>query len=78
MTAKIITFLTAIGELHPNQQFLMSLPHNDELTEAEFNSCYLEGDGVTDDGIIKTTSDTSKFKVNYADVLAKYKELIAE
>ena len=28
MTAKIITFLTAIGELHPNQQFLMSLPHS--------------------------------------------------
>ena len=78
MTVKTITFLTAVGELHPNQQFLMSLPHNDELTEAEFNLCYLEGDGVTNDGTLKTTSDKSKFKLKYADILAKYKKLIAE
>ena len=52
--------------------------HNGELTEDEFNACYLEGDGVTEDGTLKTTSDKSKFKVKYADVLKKYKELIAE
>ena len=78
MTEKIITFLTAVGDLHPNKQFMMSMPHNDELTEDEFNACYLEGDGTTDDGTLKTTSDKSKFKVQYADVLKKYKELISE
>ena len=54
------------------------MPHNGELTEDEFNACYLEGDGVTEDGTLKTTSDKSKFKVKYTDVLKKYKELIAE
>ena len=78
MTDKKITFLNAVGELHPNQQFMMSMPNNGELTEDEFNACYLEGDGTTDDGTLKTTSDKSKFKVKYADVLKKYKELIAE
>lgn len=78
MTELKVTFISAVGELHPNQQFLMSMPHNGELTEEEFNACYLEGDGVTEDGTLKTTSDKSKFKVKYADVLKKYKELIAE
>ena len=76
MTELRVTFISAVGALHPDQQFLMSMPHNGELTENEFNACYLEGDGCTEDRTLKTTSDISKFKVKYADVLAKYKELV--
>ena len=50
MTELKVTFLSAIGELHPNQQFFDEYgTHNGELTEDEFNTCYLEGDGVTED-----------------------------
>ena len=33
MTELRVTFISAVGALHPDQQFLMSMPHNGELTE---------------------------------------------
>ena len=78
MTEKKITFLSAVGELHPNKQFLMSMPHNGKLTESEYNSCYMEITGTTEDETIITSDDKSKFTVKYAEALAKYEEQLKE
>lgn len=77
MTTNTITFLTAVGELHATGMFLMSMPHNDRLTEEEYNACYMEITGTTDDGTAITSDDVSAFTVTYADAAAKYDELIA-
>ena len=72
-----ITFLTAVGTLHSTGMFLMSMPHNGRLTEEEYNNCYMEITGTTDDGTALTSSDVSSFTVTYAQAAAKYDELIA-
>ena len=76
MTENRITFLTAVGEIHKTGKFMMSMPHNGKLTEKEFNDCYMEITGTTEDNTIITTNDKSKFTVSYKDVLGKYEELI--
>jgi len=73
-----ITFLTAVQALHSDGMFMMSMPHNGELTEEEYNNCYMEITGTDDNDCALTSSDVSSFTVKYADVLKKYKELIAE
>jgi hypothetical protein len=77
MITNAITFLTAVGELHTTGMFMMSMPHNDRLTEEEYNACYMEITGTTDDGTAITSDDVSAFTVTYADAVAKYDELIA-
>lgn len=72
-----ITFLSAVGELHSTGMFMMSMPHNNRLTEEEYNDCYMEITGTTDDGTALTSSDVSSFTVTYAQAAAKYDELIA-
>lgn len=78
MTVNKITFLTAVGELHKTGKFMMSMPHNGKLTESEYNSCYMEITGTTEDETIITSDDKSKFTVKYAEALAKYEELMGE
>ena len=78
MTVNKITFLTAVGELHKTGKFMMSMPHNGKLTESEYNSCYMEITGTTEDETIITSDDKSKFTVTYAEALAKYEELMGE
>ena len=73
-----ITFLSAVQALHSTGMFMMSMPHNGELTEEEYNNCYMEITGTDDNDCALTSSDVSSFTVKYADVLKKYKELIAE
>ena len=73
-----ITFLSAVGALHSTGMFMMSMPHNNRLTEEEYNNCYMEITGTTDDGTALTSSDVSSFTVSYAQAVAKYEELIAE
>ena len=76
-TTNTITFLTAVGALHSTGMFMMSLPHNDRLTEEEYNACYMEITGKDDNDCAITSSDVSGFTVTYADAVAKYDELIA-
>jgi len=73
-----VTFLSAVQALHKTGMFMMSMPHNGELTEEEYNNCYMEITGTDDNDCALTSSDVSSFTVKYADVLKKYKELIAE
>ena len=78
MTAtNTITFLDAVAALHSTNMFMMSMPHNNRLTEEEYNNCYMEITGTTDDGTALTSSDVSSFTVTYAQAAAKYDELIA-
>ena len=77
MTTNKITFLAAVGALHSTGMFMMSLPHNDRLTEEEYNACYMEITGKDDNDCAITSSDVSGFTVTYADAVAKYDELIA-
>ena len=77
MTTHTITFLTAVGALHPNNMFSMSLPHSGRLTEEEYNACYYEITGVDDTDSAILSSDVADFLVTYADAVAKYDELIA-
>ena len=76
-TTPTITFLSAFGALHSTGMFMMSMPHNNRLTEEEYNNCYMEITGTTDDGTALTSSDVSSFTVTYAQAAAKYDELIA-
>jgi len=71
-----ITFLDAVGALHPTKEFMMSLPHNGKLTEEEYNACYQEITGKTSDDTAVLSNDPTGFKVSYAQALAKYNELI--
>ena len=72
-----ITFLTAVQALHSDGMFMMSMPHNDRLTEEEYNACYMEITGTDDNDCAITSSDVSSFTVTYAQAAAKYDELIA-
>ena len=76
MTELKVTFISAVGEIHPNQQFLMSMPHNGRLTEEEYNACYNEITGTTEDDTVILSNDVSGFTVTYAQAAAKYDELI--
>jgi len=78
MTENRITFLTAVGELHKTGKFMMSMPHNGKLTESEYNDCYMEITGTTEDETIITSNNVSDFTVTYAEALAKYEELMEE
>ena len=69
------TFLDAVHACHPDGKFMMSMPHNGQLTEAEYNGCYLEITGTTSDDTIITSANTEIFKVNYSTALTKYKEI---
>ena len=74
---KNYTYLDAIFALgHP--RFLMSMPHNGNLTEAEYNASYKEITGKTEDGTAITSNDVNDFTVSYAEAKAKYEELKAQ
>ena len=77
MTSETTTFLHAVYALHATGAFMMSMPHNGRLTEEEYNSCYNEITGTTEDETVILSNDVSKFTVTYAQAVAKYDELIA-
>lgn len=76
MTEQTITFLSAVYDLHETGMFMMSMPHNGRLTEEEYNECYNEITGTTEDDTVILSNDVSGFTVTYAQAAAKYDELI--
>ena len=76
MTEQTITFLSAVYDLHETGMFMMSMPHNGRLTEEEYNECYNEITGTTEDGTVILLNDVSGFTVTYAQAAAKYDEMV--
>ena len=71
------TYLDAIYALGHNN-FAMSMPHNGDLTEEEYNNCYKEIVGVDEEQEMAIlSSDVSDFIVKYAEAKIKYDELIS-
>tara|TARA_R100000781_G_scaffold22064_1_gene16392 strand:- start:25 stop:267 length:243 start_codon:yes stop_codon:yes gene_type:complete len=73
-----ITYLDAVWPLHPKGSggFILRQPHNNALTEAEYNAAYHEIIGVdtkTDEAIL--SNDLADQTVKYAAAKAKYEEL---
>ena len=74
--SETVTFLTAVYALHKTGAFMMSMPHNGRLTKDEYEACYNEITGTTEDGTVIQSNDVSAFTVSYSDALAKYDELV--
>ena len=75
-----ITYLQAVWPLHPKGSggFILRQPHNNALTEAEYNAAYHEIVGInpeTEEAIL--SNDIADQTVTYAAAKAKYEELIA-
>jgi len=79
-----ITYLDAVWALHPkvNAGFMLRQPHNNALTEAEYNAAYHEVMGITPEtenggGETILSNDIADQTVTYAAAKTKYEELIA-
>ena len=78
-----ITYLQAVWPLHPKGSggFILRQPHNNALTEAEYNAAYFEITGITPvtengGGEAILSNDIADQTVKYAAAKAKYEELI--
>ena len=73
-----ISYIEAVGALHPTNLFVMTANHLEDLTEEQYNDRYKEVTIIKDntgENLSVFSSDTSDFKVKYSDAKAKYEEL---
>ena len=61
-----VTFIKIMVFIHQTNVY-DGMPYNGELTEEEYNNCYMEITGTDDNDCALTSSDVSSFTVKYAD-----------
>ena len=75
-----ISYIEAVGALHPTNLFVMTANHLEDLTEEQYNARYKEVTVIKDNtgqNMSELSSTPSDFKVSYSAAKAKYEELKA-